>query len=47
MPIIKGDFILKITNFFRIINTKNPKKIYSKRLCLSFLTSSIFPALGK
>ena len=47
MPIIKGDFILKITNFFRIINTKNPKKIYSKRLRLSFLTSSIFPALGK
>lgn len=40
MPIIKGDFILKITNFFRIINTKNLKKIYSKRLCLSFLTRS-------
>ena len=27
MPIIKGDFILKITNFFRIINTKNPKRM--------------------
>ena len=34
MTIIKGNFILKITNFFRIINTKNPKKIYSKRLRL-------------